>query len=175
MSKPRGKRGKLKTGDRQNIVDYMFWSNYNKAHKDTPLEVDRTTFNKIIQESNSLIATRVADNPEGFKLPENMGYLAISRYKAKKRAIDFNKTLQLGITCYHTNFHSYGYTGRIMWFSADLTRCKFHQIYKFVGDTNFKKNVSRNLFSGRVYNEYNYSHFKAKKIRLDLDKKLKLK
>lgn len=158
----------LKTGERLTIVTPKFHRHFQR---ETGLEIDYATFAKIIATCNEVSSIKVLDNTSGFKLPENMGYLAVTRYKSKKRSVDFKKTKEIGQTVYHTNFHSYGYKSRIQWFSSQIVRCKFHQIYKFIPERKVSRELGERMKKGKVYNEFNYSHFKLKKIRLNLEKK----
>jgi hypothetical protein len=161
----------LKTGKRLAIVTPKFFKLFQETH--LQVSISYKQFTDIINLSNELTSLKVIENTSGFKLPENLGYIAVTRYKSKRRAIDFKKTKELGQTVYHTNFHSYGYTNRIQWFSSQITKCKFHQIYKFVPERKVSRELAKKSLAGKVYNEFNYSHFKQKKIRVNLNKNFK--
>lgn len=158
----------LKTGSRLAIVNPKF---YRQFIKETKIDIDYKKFSEIIQLCNEVSALKVLENTSGYKIPENMGYLAVNRYKSKKRSIDYKKTKEFGTIIYHTNFHSYGYKSRVQWFSSQIVHCKFHQIYKFIPERKMSRELGKRMKSGKVYNEFNYSHFKLKKIRLNLEKK----
>lgn len=162
---------KLRTGDRLVVVTPKFYRKFLKENED--IEITYAQFSKVIQECNDLLGVKVIDNTLGVRLPENMGYLAVTRYKSKRRNVDYKKTKELGQTIYHTNFHSYGYNNRIQWFSNQITICKFHQIYKFIPERKVSRDLAKRSFAGKVYNEYSYQHFKNKKLRVKLDKKVK--
>lgn len=162
---------KLKAGDRLRIVGPKLYKEFCRANPD--IEVSYTQFSDIINKANEISATRILDNTSGYKMPENMGYMAVTRFKPKGRRVDFKRTKELGMTVYHTNFHSFGYSPRIQWFSSQITRCKFSQIYKFLPERSMSRGASKRVKEGKVYNEFNYTHFKVKKLRLNLDKKFK--
>lgn len=161
----------LKTGDRLRLVTPKFYRHFKKKYPD--IDISYVEFSDIINTCNEISALKVLDNTSGFKMPANMGYLAVTRYKSSKRPIDFKRTKEVGKTIYHTNFHSYGYMNRILWFSSQITKCKFHQIYKFLPERKVSRELAKRSLTGKVYNEFDYSHFKTKKLRLNLDKKFK--
>lgn len=163
------KGSSLKTGKRFRIVTASFWRRFKR---ETGIEIPYITFSTIINETNSLTAQRIIENTSGFKLPEGLGYLAVTRYKDNKRKIDFKKSKELGFKIYFTNFHSYGYSNRICWFANQIARCKFHQIYKFIPERKVNRDLGQKTLSGKIYNEYLYDHFKQKRIRLNIDKRL---
>lgn len=159
---------KLKTGERLRVVNPSLFQKFKTLYPN--IDISYTQFVKIINQGNEVSAAKVLDNTAGYKIPEHMGYLAVTRYKSKKRNVDFKRTKELGQTVYHTNFHSYGYTGRIQWFSSQIVRCKFHQIYKFIPERKVSRELAKKIKAGKVYNEFDYSHFKQKKIRINLNK-----
>jgi hypothetical protein len=163
------KGSNLKNGKRHNIVDKAF---YRQFKRETGIEITYTEFVLIINTSNKAIQDKVINNISGFKLPESMGYLAVTRYKPKTgtRSIDWNKTKQTGSLCYHTNFHSNGYRPRILWLTDRLSSCRFISTYKFQSDRALSRGVSKQVFEGKIYNEFTYDDFKFRKIKINLDK-----
>lgn len=162
---------KLRTGDRLRLVNQTLYRRFKKENPET--DISYLTFSTIINECNETSAIKVLDNISGYKMPEQMGYLAVTKFKPKRRQVDFNKTKQIGQTVYHTNFHSFGYSPHIQWFSSQITKCKFHQIYKFKPETKFSRGAAARMKAGKSYNEFNYTHFKKKKLRINLDKIIK--
>lgn len=155
----------LKNGPRHNIVDKAFYKQFVEA---TRVKISYEDFVNTINTSNEIIRRIMVNNPQGFKFPESLGYGCVTRYKPKTgtRSIDWQKSKEAGVRVYHTNFHSFGYKPRIMWYADSLARCRNLSIYKFVPDRSLSRGVSSEMKTGKVYNEYNYEHFKAKKIRL---------
>lgn len=161
------KGGSLSNGDRYNFLNVSFWRRFKRENN---IDIEYRDFMSIIDVSNRKIKEKVCNNVMGFKLPENLGYLAISAYKPKARKIDFNKTKKLGVTVYHTNFHSNGMDARIMWYTHKIAICRNIGQYKFVPDREFTHLKSSLLRSGKKYNIYSYDDFRMKRIRTNLDK-----
>ncbi len=159
------KNASLKNGPRFNVIN-------KELHKQfiltTGINIPLKTFVSIINTSNEVIRRICTNNAQGFKLPETLGYIAVTRYQPKpgSRSIDWKKSRELGVRVYHTNFHSFGYKPKITWYADTLASCKNLNIYKFVPDRHFSRGVSAQVFAGKTYNELNYEHFKVKKIRL---------
>jgi len=155
----------LKNGPRHNIVTPAF---HKRFCDETGLDVSYNDFTNVINTSNDVIRRILITNPQGFKFPETLGYGCVTRYKPKigKRSIDWQKTKEVGQLVYHTNFHSFGYKPRIMWYADTLARCKNLSIYKFVPSRVFSRSVANEMKEGKTYNEYNYEHFKSNTIRL---------
>lgn len=155
----------LRNGPRHNIVDRAFHKRFVEL---SGIDIPYTDFVNIINTSNLVIRRIAANNTEGFKLPETLGYIATTRYtpKAGKRSIDWQRSKQAGVRVYHANFHSFGYKPKITWYTDTLAKCRNMNIYKFVPDRMFSRTVSALVKAGKTYNEFNYEHFKVKKLRL---------
>lgn len=159
------KNAGLRNGPRFNIVNKELHRRFCDA---TGIDISYTDFTRIIYTSNSVIRRIFIENTQGFKFPESLGIGCVTRYKPKisSRSIDWQKSKEHGVKVYHTNFHSFGYKPRIMWYADSLARCKYMSIYKFIPDRSLSRGVSIQMKVGKIYNEYGYGHFKAKKIRL---------
>jgi hypothetical protein len=164
------KGSSLKNGPRFGLVGKKLWRRFME---ETGVEIKYSDFVNIINTSNESIATKVANNISGFKLPAGLGYMAITRYKPKpdkdgkqRRYIDFNGSKKAGCTVYHTNFHSFGYKPRLLWLTDQLSNCKYINIYKMLGCREFTRDVSHKMQAGKIYNEFNYEHFKTRRIRV---------
>jgi len=165
------KNGGLKNGDRINIIDRSLWKRFQEKYG---LELPYNQFVTIIKASSARIKDKVTNNVNGFKLPETMGYQAVTRYKNKnKYIVDWGSTTKEGTTIYYTNFHSSGYQARIVWLTDRLSNCKYVNIYKFVPDRLFVRGISDSIKKGKIYNEHTYAEFKSKMIRINIDKLLK--
>lgn len=162
----------LKNGKRHNIVNRSF---VNALTRDLGLNLNYNEVVAIINASNEAISDSIINNVSGFKLPMYLGYVVVSRYKPKSgmRYIDFKKSKEAGVIVYHTNFHSFGYQGRIQWLTAQLSTCKNIGIYKFVAERKLSRAVSAKLQEGKVYNETGFDQFRSRRIRLNIDKLIK--
>lgn len=161
------KNQSLSNGPRYNCLTREFWRRFVR---ETGVEISKKDFMNIIETSNRKIKEKVVNNVLGFKLPENLGYLAITSYKPKKKKIDFNKTKKYGVTVYHTNFHSKGMDAKISWYTDQIAICKNIRGYKFTPDRDFTKMKSIKLKEGKVYPTYHYDDFRMKRIKINLDK-----
>jgi hypothetical protein len=79
--------------DRKQVLSPELWKAYKeKSGKD----ISYSDFTNIIKESNKKIFQFVLEDENGFKLPENLGYLCIIKYKTKKKAINWADTKKYG-------------------------------------------------------------------------------
>lgn len=156
-------------GNRFNVITRQFWKNYVES---SGIEITFEQFKAVINKSNEKIKSLIVSNVGGYKMNESLGYIVVKRYKPKpgERSVDYAKSKQAGCLVYHTNFHSYGYKGRIMWLTNKISTCKYIGVYKFVAARDFSRSVSEQLKAGKVYNEYSYDYFKAKQIRVNVNK-----
>lgn len=148
-----------KTGPRDLIVTKDF---YNDFIKETNIKISYDIFRNIILESNKEIANMVANDDESFKLPENMGYVAVTKYKSKKKPIDWKNSLLLGKRITLPNLHSFGYIYHIHWFKAGLATFAFKQIFKLEPCRLLKREVAKNAKEGKEYNKWDTSDFWSK-------------
>ncbi len=144
------------TGKRDLILDKKF---YQDLRESTGLEIDDKTIRKIILSSNQEITDTIVNYEEGFKLPENLGYIVITKYKSSKKPIDWINTVKLKRKILLTNLHSFGYVHHIKWFKNGLTTFAFREIYKFVPVRLFKRAVSKQIKSGKLYDTWSTSDF----------------
>lgn len=132
---------------------------YKTFKKDTGIEIDYKTFQNIIIESNSTIFDIVANEATGFKLPEGMGYLVVTKYKSKKKSVDWQNSKRLKRAVYLTNLHSFGFISHIKWCKFSIARFKFNEIYKFESARNLARKVSANTIAGMTYFNWQNSDF----------------
>lgn len=87
-------------------------------------------FIKVLKQSTVRIKDTVLENPLGFKLPYNIGYITVRKFKTSKKyfAVDWVNTLKLGKRIPLTNFHSFGYGFKIDFFKNP--KIKPLQVYK---------------------------------------------
>lgn len=147
----------LKNGQRDSVVTKEFFKMFCEKYK---LTMTIQEFNKIIACSNSKIQEIIADEEGGFKVPENMGYLVVTKYKSKKFPIDWINTKKLGKTIYLANLHSFGFIHHIKWFRMGLTvNFGTYDAYKFEACREIKRRVSKNIKQYKVYHDWATSDF----------------
>lgn len=141
---------------------------YKRFIEETKQQITYKEFTTIINTSNEVIKNICLNNTQGFKMPENLGHMAISRYKPKigVRSIDWKRSKETGVRVYHTNFHSFGYKARISWYIDSLSKCGNLEVYKFIPERFFSREVATYILAGKVYNELCYDDLRVTKIRL---------
>lgn len=146
-----------------------------KAYKDkTKSDITYQEFTKIVKASNKKIFDAIVEDADGFKLPENLGYLCVIKYKTKKKAINWAATKQYGKRIYYLNLHSFGYRYHIKWFKTGISRFAFNEIYKFAPLRDLRTAVSKSIKAEKQYNEWNLKDFwDFNKLEKLVHKKLK--
>lgn len=156
--------------DRNQILSKELWKEYVAKYNSN---ISFKDFSNIIKESNKEIADIVADDEQGFKLPENMGYLCVIKYKTKRKAINWADTKKYGKTIYYLNLHSFGYRYHIKWFKNGISRFPFNEAFKFAPLRIMKTDVSKRIKDGKDYIEWTLKDFwDNNKLEKILHKKL---
>ncbi len=158
--------------DRDQVLSPELWKAYKEKYKS---EISYNEFTTIIKESNKKIFDAVVEDADGFKLPENLGYLCVIKYKTKKKAINWADTKKYGKTIYYLNLHSFGYRYHIKWFKTGISRFAFNEVYKFAPLRTLRTEVSKRIRAEKEYNEWNLKDFwDFNKLEKLVHKKLKL-
>lgn len=142
--------------NRHQVLSPDLWKAYKEKNNS---DISYKDFTAIIKESNKKIASFVTEDPNGFKLPENLGYLCIIKYKTKKKAINWADTKKYGKTIYYLNLHSFGYRYHIKWFKTGISRFVFNEIYKFAPLRDMRNDVSKKIKDGKDYVEWTLKDF----------------
>ena len=145
-----------RTGQRDLIIDKEF---YKEFIRETNLDIDYNTFREIILASNKEIANLSINEEEGFKLPENLGYTVVTKYKSKKHPIDWVNSKRLKKKVILPNLHSFGYIHHIKWFKKGLTNFAFADVYRLEPVRLIKREVAKNVKSGKIYHTWSASDF----------------
>lgn len=147
----------LDSGPRDMVIDEEF---YKKVKDKYNLDIDYKTFKNIILTSNNAIKEIIANDEGGFKLPENLGYIVVTKYKSKKRPIDWVATKKLKKVVYLPNLHSFGYIHHIKWFRIGLTvNFGTADVYKFESCRDLSRSVAKNVKEYKVYHTWSNSDF----------------
>jgi hypothetical protein len=158
--------------DRDQVLSPKLWKAYKEKHNSTITYAD---FTKIVKESNKMICDTIVDDENGFKLPENLGYLCIIKYKTKKKAINWQDTKKYGKTIYFLNLHSFGFRYHIKWFKTGISRFAFNEVFKFAPLRTMRTDVSKNVKASKEYYEWTLKDFwDFNKLEKLVHKKLKL-
>lgn len=158
--------------NREQILSPTLWKAFKEKHN---LDIPYSQFTDIVKKSNKKIFDAVIDDENGFKLPENLGYLCIIKYKTKRKAINWPDTNKYGKRIYFLNLHSFGYNCHIKWFKTGISRFAYNEVYKFVPLRIMRATVARQFKSGKSYNEWTLKDFwNSNKLEKLVHKKLKL-
>lgn len=158
--------------DRDQVLSPQLWKAFKEKSK---MDISYADFTKIIKESNKKICNTAVEDENGFKLPENLGYLCIIKYKTKKKAINWADTKKYGKTIYFLNLHSFGFRYHIKWFKTGISRFPFNEVYKFAPLRTMRTDVSKNVKAGKLYHEWTLKDFwDFNKLEKLVHKKLKL-
>lgn len=144
------------TGKRDLVIDKEF---YEQFIKETNAKIDYATFREIILESNKLIADIIVNDDTGFKLPEQLGYLVVTKYQSNKKPIDWINTRKFKRPIYLTNLHSFGFVHHIKWFKKYAANLKLKESYRIEPCREFKRNVAASVKSGKQYHVWQKSDF----------------
>jgi hypothetical protein len=158
--------------NRDQVLSPALWKTYKEK---TGSDISYANFGNIIKQSNKKIFEAVVQDADGFKLPENLGYLCVIKYKTKKKAINWADSKKYGKTIYYLNLHSFGFRYHIKWFKTGISRFAFNEVYKFAPLRNLRQEVSKQVRSEKEYNEWTLKDFwDFNKLEKIVHKKLKL-
>lgn len=158
--------------NRDHVLCTKLWKAYKVKFES---DISYQDFSNIIKEGNKKIFEAIVEDESGFKLPENLGYLCVIKYKTKKKAINWIDTKKYGKKIYYLNLHSFGYRYHIKWFKTGISRFAFNEVYKFAPLRIMRTEVSRQVKKSRNYNEWNLKDFwDFNKLEKLVHKKLKL-
>lgn len=158
--------------NRDQVLCPALWKAFKEKHKS---DISYADFTKIVKESNKKIYETIINDENGFKLPENLGYLCVIKYKTKKKAINWADTKKFGKTIYFLNLHSFGFRYHIKWFKTGISRFAFNEVYKFAPLRTMRTEVSKNVKAAKEYHEWTLKDFwDFNKLEKLVHKKLKL-
>lgn len=159
--------------DRDQVLSPSLWKAFKQKHN---IEISYSDFTNIIKESNKKIFNAVLEDENGFKLPENLGYFCIIKYKTKKKAINWADSKKYGKKIYFLNLHSFGYRYHIKWFKTGIARFAFNEVFKFAPLRLMRTEVSKKIKAGvKDYHEWTLKDFwNNNKLEKLVNKKLKI-
>lgn len=99
----------------------------------------------VLKESTISIRDFILSHELGFKLPLNLGYIAVDKFKPSKRsvAIDWINTRKFGKVIPLLNFHSLGYVYKIKLYKN--TKIKPLQVYQMASHRIIKRMLANNI------------------------------
>lgn len=113
----------------------------------------------ILKESTKAIRDFILENPLGFKLPYNLGYIAVDKFKGLKDyvGIDWPATRRLGRVIPLMNLHSFGYFFKIKLYPNP--KIKPLLIYKMNAHRKINRMLAANIKQGKEYLQIERSYF----------------
>lgn len=158
------KRGLSKVRDRINYTNKQSYKNFLEKNPNTKITYKQ--FVDILKLSNSKINNYILNNELGFKLPNNLGYIAVSKFKQKNtyKVIDWKNSNKLNKIIPLLNFHSFGNMYRIGLFKNSSLRAL--QAYKFNAHRLLKRELAKKIKSGKDYYELDRNFF-SKRFKID--------
>jgi len=129
----------------------------NKFKEKYPKYKDLTIkeFKNIISEFNRTMRESVVDSRDGIKLPENLGYVLITKTIVEKgtRNIDYNLSSKYKKVVNHANWDSDNYLAKISYTNYRMKYVfRSRGIWGFTPSSTFKKSVSGTFAEN--YNRY---------------------
>lgn len=123
-------------------------------------EITYEKYVNILKESNKTIRDHILVNELGFKLPLNLGYIAITKFKQRDnyKVTDWKNTKLLQKIIPIMNFHSFGYMFKIKLYKNN--RIKPFEIYQMQAHRIIKRMLAQRIKSGKQnYLELDNSYF----------------
>src|SRR5689334_22034598 len=113
---------KHRIGERIGFVNRKVYKEFNEKYKELGISYD--DYISILKESTKAIRDSILENPIGFKLPYNLGYLAVDKFKPLHHyvAVDWPNTRRLGKLVPLLNLHSFGYMFSVKFYANHKIR-----------------------------------------------------
>lgn len=145
-----------KTGKRNLIMNPEF---FDEVREELGIDMSDQDIRKIIVTSNDEIREAVVAGDDAFKLPEQLGYLVITKYKSHKKPVDWINSRKFKKKVPLLNLHSFNYIYHIKWFKKSDRRFATQEVYKLEPARKFKRQVALNVKSGRDYHTWYKADF----------------
>jgi hypothetical protein len=144
-----------KVRNRVGFINQRTYKEFSQKHPD----ISYNEYVEVLKASNKAIRDTILNNPLGFKLPYNIGYLAVDKFKGLRDyvAIDWIATRRLGKKIPLTNLHSFGYFFKIKLYPNP--RIKPLQVYKMTAHRILKRMLAASIKGGKEYLEIDRSYF----------------
>lgn len=121
------------------------------------LQVEYSLYSKVLKDFNKLLVEHIIEDPEGIKLPLNLGHIRVRKSKVdltKSLIPDWKATNELWDRnekakadkklVYHLNEHREGYKYKILW-DKSRAKVKNKTFYFFIPTRNFKRTLAKTL------------------------------
>lgn len=132
-------------------VGFINRKTYNEFIKDNPTStITYENFIKVLKESSIVIRDYVLNNELGFKLPYELGYIAVDKFKPSKShiSIDWVNTKRFGKKIPLTNLHSFGNVYKVKLYKNP--KIKPLMGYKMTAHRILKRLIAQKVKSGKA-------------------------
>lgn len=122
-------------------------------------EITYREYIDILKASTETIRDHILENPLGFKLPYNLGYIAIDKFKplTSYAAVDWYNSKLLKRRVIFNNLHSFGYLYKIKLYpNPKINPLK---VYKFAAHRIIKRMAAKNIKAGKEYLQIDRSYY----------------
>lgn len=150
--------GLNKVRNRTGFVNRASYKDFIKKNPKSNIEYDK--YIQILKESNKTIRECILTNELGFKLPLNLGYIAITKFKQRDNYVvtDWQNSVKYKKLIPLTNLHSFGWMFKIKFYKNH--RIKPLEIYQMQAHRNIKRMLAQKIKSGQQnYLELDNSYF----------------
>lgn len=149
--------------NRKSFNQFIKTESYRRFREKTGLDITYEEYISILKTSNKEIASFILDNELGFKLPNNIGYIAVTKFKQRDTYIvtDWHNTNKYNKIIPNMNLHSFGYMFKFRLFKNQKLRpfrSYFMQAHRAI-----KRELATKIKSGKqIYLELDNSYFNKK-------------
>lgn len=152
-----------KISGRRGFIGYKAYREFKKKHPNETVSYEE--YIKILKTSTQCIRDHILDNPLGFKLPYNLGYIAVDKFKALNHyvSVDWVATKKLGKRVPLTNLHSFGHMFTIKLYPNP--RKKPLLVYKMTAHRIINRLLAKRIKEGKEYLEIDRTYF-SKRFRI---------
>lgn len=149
--------GKNNVRKRKGFITKKTYNAFIKKHPTVDITFEQ--FKMILEESNKAIRDSILENELGFKLPNRLGYIAVTKFKPKKEcyAVNWIETRRLGKKIPQLNLHSLGYIYQIKLYKNPNVRSLM--VYKMNAHRIIKRMLAAKIKSGTDYLEIDRSYY----------------
>jgi hypothetical protein len=137
------------------VLNSNIFKEFLKKHPKYKGQVDLKSFRKVITKYNENLKNAVIDNRDGIELPQNLGYLVVTKCERPKKGTNINyaATIKSGKYVNHRNWDSDNYLAKICYSNYSLKyRFSDRELWAFTPDKKFRQNVSKAF--PELYNKY---------------------
>lgn len=151
-------KGVNKVRDRKGYINRQTYNDFVEKYPTTTITYQQ--FIQTLKQSNAAAREYILTNELGFKLPYNLGYIAVTKFKQKEtyKVTDWKNTNILKKIIPLTNFHSFGWMFKIkMYKNKKITPL---QVYQMTAHRIIKRMLAAKIKEGKQnYIELEHAFF----------------